>query len=209
MFGENPPPRMTIGTPLILKARAPEGSALFDPVRYDVTVRMPNVSLVEVSVVPFWATDVVSVYSGWAPIWYGHQTCGLVIVRPGNAPGANVTVWVVPAGTVTVCVTVIGVPMFGGVIVAVTVPVCAVVVSLVTSVFTVSAELLRSAALFSTTCALPSDSAPSTASCTGNWLPVLLSGGIWFQSTASSVKVVCGLFGLTSMASALVRVRLS
>src|SRR5258708_19662869 len=96
MFGENPPPRMTIGTPLILKARAPEGSALFDPVRYDVTVRMPNVSLVEFSVVPFWATDVVSVYSGWAPIWYGHQTCGLVIVRPGNALAANPTVWALP-----------------------------------------------------------------------------------------------------------------
>src|SRR5258707_2054526 len=160
---------MTIGTPLILKARAPEGSALFDPVRYDVTVRMPNVSLVEFSVVPFWATDVVSVYSGWAPIWYGHQTCGLVIVRPGNALGANVTVWVVPAGTATVCVTVIGVPLFGGVIVAVTLPVCAVVGPLGTSVFTVSADVARSAALFSATCRLAADSAPPTAGCPRDW----------------------------------------
>ena len=77
----------------------------------------------------------------------------------------------------------------------------AAVVLLVTSVLTVSAELLRSAALFWSTCALPSDSAPSTASWTGNWMPVLLSGGIWFQSTSSSVNIVFGLFGFTSMAS--------
>src|SRR5258706_5652010 len=119
MFGEKPPPRITIGTPLILNARAPEGSAEFDPVRYDVTVRMPNVSLVEFSVPPFWATDVASVYSGWAPIRYGHQTWGLVIVRLGNALGAKLTVWVVLAGTVTFWLTVIGVPVPGGVIVAV------------------------------------------------------------------------------------------
>jgi len=35
-------------------------------------------------------------------------------------------------------------------------------------------------------------------------MPVLLSGGIWFQSTSSTVNMVCGLFGLTSMASELV-----
>src|SRR5215469_7182830 len=132
---------------------------------------MPNVSLVEFSVVPFWATDVASVYSGWAPSWYGHQTCGFVIVRLGNALGVNVTVCVVLAGTVTFWVTVTGAPLPGGVtatitppgsgapvtvtqnvtgaplpggvIVAVTVPAWAVVVFFVMSVFTVSAELLR------------------------------------------------------------------
>ncbi len=62
--------------------------------------------------------------------------------------------------------------------VALTVPVWLVVVLLVMSALTVSAELLRFAALFSTTRALLSDSAPSTASWTGNWMPVLLSGGI-------------------------------
>src|SRR5215469_843191 len=170
---------------------------------------MPNVSLVEFSVVPFWATDVASVYSGWAPSWYGHQTCGFVIVRLGNALGVNVTVCVVLAGTVTFWVTVTGAPLPGGVIVAVTVPAWAVVVLFVMSVFTVSAELLRLAALFSTTCALPSDSAPSTASWTGNWMPVLLSGGIWFQSTSSSVNMVCGLLGFTSIASELVPARIS
>src|SRR5690349_23949472 len=123
------------------------------------------------------------------------------MVSAGKAPGLKVTVWVVLAGTVTVWVTVTGEPLPGGVIVAVTVPVCDDEVLLVTSVFTVTAELLRLAALFSTTWALPSDSAPSTASWTGNWMPVLLSGGIWFQSTSSRVNMVCGLFGLTSMAS--------
>src|ERR1051326_5442468 len=97
-----------------------------------------------------------------------------------------------------------GVPPPGGVIVAVTMPDWAVLVLLVISLLTVSAELLRLAVLFSTTCALPSDSAPSTASWTGNWMPVLLSGGIWFQSTSSRVNMVLGLFGLTSIASELI-----
>ena len=66
----------------------------------------------------------------------------------------NVTVCVVFAGTVTFCVTVIGEPV-GGVTVADTTPVCEVVEVLVTSVLTVSAELLRSAAVFWLTCALP------------------------------------------------------
>ena len=123
------------------------------------------------------------------------------MVSDGYALGVKVTVWVVLAGTVTFCVTVIGVPLPGGVIVAVTVPACEVTVLLVTSHFTVSAELLRSAALFSTTWAFPSDSAALAASCTGNWMPVLLSGGIWFQSTSSRVNMAFGLFGLTSIAS--------
>ena len=85
---------------------------------------------------------------------------------------------------------------------ALTSPVWVWPVLLVMSVLTVSVERLKSAALASRTCALLSDSAPSTASWTGNWMPVLLSGGIWFQSTSSSVNIVSGLFGSTSIATA-------
>jgi hypothetical protein len=46
-------------------------------------------------------------------------------------------------------------------------------------------------------------SASETCSWTGNWIPVLLSGGIWFQSTSSSVSIVFGLFGYSSSASVL------
>src|ERR1700733_10360027 len=123
------------------------------------------------------------------------------MVRLGNALGVKLTVWVVLAGTVTVWLTVIGVPPPGGVMVGVTVPVCAELVLLVMSLLTVSAELLRLAVSFCTTRALPSVSAASTRSWTGNWMPVLLSGGIWFQSTSSSVNIVFGSLGLTSMAS--------
>ena len=35
-------------------------------------------------------------------------------------------------------------------------------------------------------------------------MPVLLSGGIWLQSTLSRVSIVVGLFGCISMASELV-----
>src|SRR5690349_4950145 len=126
------------------------------------------------------------------------------MVSAGKAPGLKVTVWVVLAGTVTVWVTVTGEPLPGGGIVAVTGPVCDDEVSLVTSGFTVSAELLRSAALFSTTWAVPSDRPPSPPSWTGNWMPVLLSGGIWFQYTSSRVNMVVGLFGLFSIARVLV-----
>src|SRR5260370_7321321 len=128
------------------------------------------------------------------------------MVRVGYALGVKLPVWVACAGIVTLWLTVTGVPPPGGVMVALTWPVWAVLVLLVMSVLTVSAELLRSAVLFSITCALPSDSAPSSASWTGNWMPVLLSGGIWFQSTSSRVNMVLGLFGLTSMASEFVPV---
>jgi len=37
---------MTIGTPLILKALAPDGSIALEPTRDEVTVLMPNVSVV-------------------------------------------------------------------------------------------------------------------------------------------------------------------
>src|SRR5262249_52770078 len=97
--------------------------------------------------------------------------------------------------------TVIGVPVPGGVTVAVTVPVCGEDVLLVTSVLTVSAELLRLAALVSTTCALPSDRAPSTASWTGDWMPVVLSGGICGQPALSGVNILVGSVGLASIAS--------
>ena len=127
-----------------------------------------------------------------------------MIVRLGKLAGANDTVWVVFAGTVTLWLTVIGVPLPGGVIVAVTVPVCDDAVKFVTSVLTVSAALDRSAASDWLTCELPTASAPSVRSCTGNWMPVLLSGGIWVQSTLSVVNNVVGSLGLTSIASELV-----
>src|SRR5689334_6493697 len=122
------------------------------------------------------------------------------MVRVGKLEGVNETVWVLLAGTVTLWLTVMAVPL-GGVIVAVTVPVCELAVLLVTSVFTVSAALDRLAASLWFTCELPTASAPSTWSCTGNWMPVLLSGGIWVQSTLSTVNIEVGSLGLTSIAS--------
>src|SRR5262249_37298303 len=126
-----------------------------------------------------------------------HQTCGREIVSPENT-----TVFVAFAGTVTVLPAPIPWLPLGAVMTTLTSPVCGEPVWLVTSVLTVSVDRLKSAALASSTRALLSDSAPSTASWTGNWMPVLLSGGIWFQSTSSSVNIVCGLFGLTSTATA-------
>src|SRR5260370_42341877 len=79
---------------------------------------MPKVSLVELYWVLPWATVTPRVYSGCAPSWYGHQTCGLVIVRAGKLAGVNWTVWVVLAGTVAFWETVIGVPLAGGGMVA-------------------------------------------------------------------------------------------
>src|ERR1700761_7847138 len=124
------------------------------------------------------------------------------MVRAGNAAGVKLTVLVVFAGTVTAWLTVTGAPP-GGVITAVTVPDWDEPVLLVMSLLTVSAALLRSAASLCTTRALPSLSALPVASWTGDAMPVLLSGGIWFQSTSSRVNMVSGLFGLTSMASEL------
>ena len=74
----------------------------------------------------------------------------------------------------------------------------------VMSAFTVRAELVRPGALCSITCALPSASGPATCSWTGNWMPVLLSGGIWFQSTSSSVNILFGSFGWISIATVFV-----
>ncbi len=118
------------------------------------------------------------------------------MVSDGYADGVNDTVWVVFAGTVTDCETVTGAaPPAGAATVALTVPVCAAEVLLVTLVFTVSAEELRSAVLACTTCESASLRPSETSSCSGNWMPVLLSGGIWLQSTSSRVSMVFGLFG--------------
>ncbi len=118
------------------------------------------------------------------------------MVSAGYAEGVKETVWVVLAGTVTDWETVIGAaPPAGAVIVADTVPVSAAEVLLLTLVLTVSAEELRLAALASTTCESALLSPSETWSCTGNWMPVLLSGGIWLQSTSSRVSMVFGLFG--------------
>jgi hypothetical protein len=65
--GSKPPPRITIGTLLIANWRTPLGASDDAPTSEEVTVRMPNVSLVELSTVAFCDTDVVSVYSGCAP----------------------------------------------------------------------------------------------------------------------------------------------
>src|SRR5262249_33915513 len=62
-------------------------------------------------------------------------------------------------------------------------------------------EVLRSAAVLWLTCALPTSSGPPVCSWTGNWMPVLLSGGICVQSTLSSVSIFVGSFGYTSIAS--------
>src|SRR2546421_11152369 len=75
--GSKPPPRMTIGTLFILKARTPLGAIDEAPVRYEVTVRMPDVPLVELSTVPFCATEVASAYSGCDPSRDGHQILDL------------------------------------------------------------------------------------------------------------------------------------
>src|SRR4051794_13539541 len=125
------------------------------------------------------------------------------MVRAAFWAGVKVTVWVAFAATVTACDTVIGAPPPGGVTVAVTVADWELPVVLVTSVLTVSAELLRSAAVFWTTWALVSLTGPDTWSWIGNWMPVLLSGGIWFQSTSSRVNILVGSFGWTSSASEL------
>ena len=58
-----------MGTPLIANARVPAGSAGAEPIRRDLTVRIPNVSAVEFSVLPCCDTDVVRRYSGCAPSW--------------------------------------------------------------------------------------------------------------------------------------------
>ena len=126
------------------------------------------------------------------------------MVRP-----VNTTVLVLFAGTVTSPAETSPRCPLGAVIAALTSPVCGEPVWLVISIFTVSTERLRPALLCSSTCALPSDSARSTASWTGNWMPVLLSGGIWFQSTSSMVNMVFGSLGLTSIASEFVPRRTS
>src|SRR5215467_5621056 len=122
------------------------------------------------------------------------------MVSDGKLAGVNDTVWVVFAGTLTLWLTVIGVPL-GGVMVAVTVAVCELAVKLVTSVLTVSAALDRLAVSLWLTCELPTARAPSTWSWTGNWMPVLLSGGICVQSTLSKMNMLVGSFGLTSIAT--------
>jgi hypothetical protein len=59
--GSKPPPRMTIGTLLILNCRTPLGARDEAPINEEVTVRMPKVSLVELRTTLFCATDVASV----------------------------------------------------------------------------------------------------------------------------------------------------
>ena len=107
----------------------------------------------------------------------------------------KVTVLVAPAGRVTGWLTWTGLPPPGGETCAVTRPVCWEPVLLATSACTVSAAVLMSAASFCVAYTLLTPSASETCSCTGNWIPVLLSGGIWLQSTSSSVNMEFGLLG--------------
>src|SRR3954471_210309 len=115
---------------------------------------MPKLPTVELRMTPFCATDVARVYSGWAPSWYGHQMAGEAIRRLGYDAAAKLTVWVLCAATVAFLVTTMAVPP-RGVTVALTAPVCDDEDVLVMSTFTVSAELLRLAAVLWLTCALP------------------------------------------------------
>src|SRR5439155_6683639 len=127
MSGTKPPPRITSALPLILNARTPSGACGEGPVRYEVTVRIPKVPLVVFATSPCCDTEVVRRYRGWAPSWYGHQICGWAIRSRGKLLGANDTVRVVRAGTMTVWLTVIGAARSqGGGTVAATVAVGAV-----------------------------------------------------------------------------------
>ena len=124
------------------------------------------------------------------------------MVRAGYWAGVSVTVRVAPGATLTWRLTrMTRWPLPGVTMAAPNVPLCSACVVLLTAARTVSAELVRPGLLASSTCALPSASGPATRSCTGNWMPVLLSGGIWFQSTSSTVYMVFGSFGCTSMAT--------
>ncbi len=83
----------------------------------------------------------------------------------------------------------------GGVMCALSTPGCERPVVFVTWARRVSAELVTCGALCSTTWASEMASAAEVCSWTGNWMPVLLSGGIWVQSTLSSVNIVPGSLG--------------
>src|SRR6185312_1030005 len=108
--------------------------------------------------------------------------------------GANDTVCVWPAATVTRRLTLIAWPL-GDVTIADRSPVWGVPAWLVTSPFNVNAAVDTSAASSCTTCTLLRASGPEVWTWIGNWKPVLLSGGICVQSTLSSVNIEFGLLG--------------
>jgi hypothetical protein len=98
----------------------------------------------------------------------------------------SVTVRVAPAGTVSVVLK--GIDACGPVIAPANVVVWSVAALLRRSALTVTSELLRSAALSSTTWALRTEIAPSCESSGANCGPVQLSGDFGFQSTMSRVR---------------------
>lgn len=100
--------------------------------------------------------------------------------------GANVTVVVVPAGTVTRFTRWMFVP--GRVIDAVRSVVWAVPVLFRTSALIVRSEALRSLALCWTTWLFRTETGPSCLICGANWRPVQPSGDFGFQSTMSMVR---------------------
>ena len=91
----------------------------------------------------------------------------------------------------------------GAVTLARTVAVRRVAERLATCALSVRADVVTPGVSSWTTWASVSDTAPEVCSCTGNWIPVLLSGGIWVQSTLSSVNIFDGSLGCTRSATAL------
>ncbi len=83
-----PPPRIRIGLPLIWYWMLPLTI-------FEVTSRMPNVVFCSSDFAPATVASAVASYSGCAPIWYGHQTCGLLTFS------VNVTVLVSFAARLT------------------------------------------------------------------------------------------------------------
>src|SRR3954447_18362926 len=114
----------------------------------------------------------------------GHQTAGCTSFNRGVSLGANATVIVCPPGTVTHLWETIGGP-HGGSTTAVTTPCCGQELLFVTRAFAVSAAEERSGASCWTACTSSIESAPLSCNWTVNCMPVLLSGGIWVQSTLS------------------------
>src|SRR2546430_1635292 len=125
-------------------------------------------------------------YIGCPPIWYGHQIAGRASCSCGTSLGFTLTCSVEFAGTATVVLN--RIRLRGPSIEPANSVACAVAVLVRRSAFTVRSELLRSGALFCTTCAPRTETGPSRRSCGANCRPVQLSGERGFQSTMSSVR---------------------
>src|SRR3954447_17450407 len=154
-----PPPRNTNGLPLIANQRDPAYALVPGADSHVVTVRMPNVREDESLTVPPTDALIDSRYSGWSPIWYGHQSFGWSMCT-----GSNATTLLSPAARLTVPCSLISVPPPGGVIVASTSPEAGAAETFFTAPFTVRSELDTSAAFFWLTCTSESWSVFDTCS---------------------------------------------